>query len=315
MQSHRVPAQRKRTSEVVDADEALHDPAQGQGHILPVTRPSLSGYDAIDKATSTAREERMTPFMTRRGATRRGFFALLTTVSLAITAAAFAATAPAGAEPKPKRSVLVFGGSGQLGAEVVRALVGAGHEVTVFLRPSSSRDRLAGLAVQMVEGDALVEADIERALRARRYDAVVDALGRSESDVDFFAKSGTAIARWSAATRVRQVILHSSVGVGRSKAVYPPARYENMRRLFEAKQAGEDAVMASGADWTIIRNAVLRNIPAEASDGARLFDDETKFGAVSRRGLGRLTLECIDNPACSRKIFHAVDEGMPVPGR
>jgi uncharacterized protein YbjT (DUF2867 family) len=264
----------------------------------------------------------MTPFKTRRG-----FFALLTTLSLALAAAvpaatAFAATAagdrgsaPARDDQKSKRSVLVFGGSGQLGAEVVKALVGAGHDVTVFLRPSSSRDRLAGLSVQLVEGDALLEADIERALKARRYDAVVDALGRSESDVDFFAKSGTAIARWSAATGVRQLILHSSVGVGRSKAVYPPGRYENMRRLFEAKQAGEDAVIASGVDWTIIRNAVLRSIPADAPDGARLFDDETKFGAVSRRGLGRLTLECLDNPGCSRKIFHAVDAGMPVPGR
>ena len=253
--------------------------------------------------------------LTTRLTTRRVFAAALMALSFAALMSAAQAAATARDAERPKRSVLVFGGSGQLGAEVVRALVGAGHEVTVFIRPASSRERLAGLPVRLVEGDALVEADIERALKSRRPEVVVDALGRSESDVDFFARSGVAIAKWSAATGVRQILLHSSVGVGRSKAVYPPARYEGMRRLFEAKQAGEDAVMASGLDWTIIRNAVLRNIPADAADGARLHADESKFGAVSRRGLGRLTLECIDNPACSRQIFHAVDDGMPVPGR
>jgi len=280
-------------------------------------RSSLSGYDAADKTTTMAGEDGMrhsTTRLTMRLITRRVFVAALAVLSFAVLPAVQAATTARDAE-RPKRSVLVFGGSGQLGAEVVRALVGAGHEVAVFIRPSSSRERLAGLPVQLVEGDALVEADIERALKSRRPEVVVDALGRSESDVDFFARSGVAIAKWSAATGVRQILLHSSVGVGRSKAIYPPARYEGMRRLFEAKQAGEDAVTASGLDWTIIRNAVLRNIPADAADGARLYADESKFGAVSRRGLGRLTLECIDNPACSRQIFHAVDEGMPVPGR
>ena len=48
-------------------------------------------------------------------------------------------------------------------AEIVRELVAAGHDVTVFLRPSSSQERIAGLPVKRVEGDVLVEADVERA--------------------------------------------------------------------------------------------------------------------------------------------------------
>jgi uncharacterized protein YbjT (DUF2867 family) len=222
-------------------------------------------------------------------------------------------TAPASAPPK--HTALVFGGSGQLGAEVVRALVGAGHNVTVFLRPSSSRERLAGLQVSLIEGNVLTEADVQRAFQTKRYAIVVDALGRSESDVEFFAEAGSRIARWAKATGVDHVILHSSVGVGRSKAVYPPDRYERMSKLFAAKQVGEDAVIASGVRYTIIRNAVLRNLPPDAADGARLIADEMAFGTVSRRGLGRLTLECIDNPACSNRIFHAVDPGMASPER
>lgn len=250
---------------------------------------------------------------------RRLFSHTVLVISAAIfcvaTVAAAQTTTDNGSLAKPKRTVLVFGGSGQLGAEVVRSLVGAGHEVTVFLRPTSSRERLAGLQVAFVEGNVLSEADVQRAFEAKRHEVVVDALGRSESDVEFFAEAGTRIARWAKATRVEHVILHSSVGVGRSKAVYPPNRYERMSRLFAAKQVGEDALIGSGVRYTIIRNAVLRNLPADAPEGARLMADEMAFGTVSRRGLGRLTLECIDNPSCNNKIFHAVDPGMGMPER
>jgi uncharacterized protein YbjT (DUF2867 family) len=182
--------------------------------------------------------------------------------------------------------------------------------VTVFLRPSSSRTRIAGLPVKFVEGDVLVDADVERALKVRRYDLVVDALGRSESDVTFFATSGVNIAKWAKATGVGQLVLHSSVGVGSSKPAYPPQRYDAMSRLFAAKKAGEDAFIGTGIGYTIIRNAVLRDLPPGAEDRARLYDDPLKFGTVSRRGLGRLTRECVDNPACRNKIFTAVDETM-----
>lgn len=244
-------------------------------------------------------------------------------LALAIAAAAMTAAATAAAAQtaaggrtaagaRPRRAVIVFGGSGQLGSEIVRALLGAGHDVTVFIRPSSSRERIAGLPVTLVEGDVTVEADVERALKARRYDVVVDALGRSGADVGFFAISGPHIARWAAATGVRQVVLHSSVGVGASREAYPAELLPRMERLFAAKQVGEEAVIASGVTYTIIRNAVLRDPPEGTSEHARLVHDEKVYGTVSRRGLARLTLGCVDEPDCADKIFHAIDDTLPV---
>lgn len=239
---------------------------------------------------------------------------LLRALALAATAAAAADTAApkTAAGAKPHRAVLVFGGSGQLGSEIVRALLGAGHDVTVFIRPTSSRERIQGLPISLVEGDVTVEADVERALKARRYDVVVDALGRSGADVGFFAVSGPNIARWATATGVRQIVLHSSVGVGASREAYPAELYPRMERLFAAKQAGEDAVVASGVTYTIIRNAVLRDPPEGAPERARLVTDQKAYGTVSRRGLARLTLGCIDEPDCADKVFHAIDDSLPV---
>jgi uncharacterized protein YbjT (DUF2867 family) len=230
--------------------------------------------------------------------------------ALAITWA-FATTGTVQAhEPVELRRILIFGGSGQLGAEIAKELAGDGHYVHVFVRPSSDRSRLVGQPVEWVVGNVLVEEDVKRALQAQRYAIVINALGRSESGVEFYATSGRWIAKWAKATGVKQVVLHSSVGVGKSAAAYPADRLGAMRALFVAKESAERDVIESGITYTIIRNAVLRDLPAGARSSAKLYEDETKFGAVSRRGLAQLTAECIDSDVCANKIFHAVDEGM-----
>jgi uncharacterized protein YbjT (DUF2867 family) len=240
-----------------------------------------------------------------RAANRLRAFAAALLLALAVV------PAMAPAAPMPE-SVLVFGGSGRLGADIVRVLEEAGYRVAVFVRPTSDRSRLAGLDVTYIEGNALVEADVKRALESRRFDVVVNALGRSEQDVSFYETTGRSIARWSAASHVKQVILHSSVGVGESRAVYPAERLVSQSALLNYKGAAEQALIDSGVSYTIIRNAILRDLPPGAVDGARLFPDQHKFGPVSREGLARLTRECIDNPDCDRRIFHAVDEAMVV---
>ena len=80
---------------------------------------------------------------------RRRFPRLL--ASLVALAAAFA---PAWAMAA---TAIVFGGAGQLGSEVVRALAAAGHEVTVFHREGSDLSRLQGLKYTEAIGDATRE--------------------------------------------------------------------------------------------------------------------------------------------------------------
>jgi uncharacterized protein YbjT (DUF2867 family) len=208
--------------------------------------------------------------------------------------------------------VLVFGGSGQLGSQIVRQLVEDGYPVWIFIRPTSDRARIEGLPVNLVQGNVLNDADVERALRQQHFKVIVNALGRSESGVEFYATSGRLIAHWAKVTGVEQVILHSSVGVGDSRAAYPPGMLPQRSALFEAKQVAEDDLITSGITFTIIRNAVLQDIAPGARDGAHLYEDQRRFGAVSRRGLARLTRDCVGNPVCANRIYHAIDAGMRV---
>lgn len=64
--------------------------------------------------------------------------------------------------------VLVLGGTGQLGASLVRALLQGGEEVRALVRPTSRAPTLQGLEIERVEGDLNDAASVERACRGVR---------------------------------------------------------------------------------------------------------------------------------------------------
>ena len=64
--------------------------------------------------------------------------------------------------------VLVTGGTGFVGANLVRELLKDGHGVRVLVRPSSDRRALEGCDVEFVEGDLLDPASLRRATAGTR---------------------------------------------------------------------------------------------------------------------------------------------------
>ncbi len=60
---------------------------------------------------------------------------------------------------------VVTGGTGFVGAAVVRRLVAAGHRVRALARPSSDRRLLAGFPVEIVDGDLAEAASLRRILK------------------------------------------------------------------------------------------------------------------------------------------------------
>jgi len=210
--------------------------------------------------------------------------------------------------------VLLFGGTGRLGAPIAKLLVAAGEPVTVFVREGSPRERLAGLDVRYVTGDLADERSIAAAFDAQPFRAVIDASaqrGASNAVPRFYANAATWILRHAKRTGVRQFILHGSIGAGDNAREVPALRGRPGSERLADKGLAEQAVIAGGVAYTIIRHGLVPYDPQPpATERAYLTPDLSSWGEVTRDDLAILTLDVLDNPARFNRIYHAIDPGL-----
>ncbi len=146
-------------------------------------------------------------------------------------------------------SVLVTGGTGHLGRDIVDRLVRDGHRVRVFARSPHARSD-----VEWAAGDLATGAGLQDALRG--VDTVINAATFSPiarrggiRPVDFFRSpsavdvEGTARLLSSSSDASVHHFLHVSI-VGLDEATLPYARI---------KLAGEKLVQSSSLSWSVVR--------------------------------------------------------------
>ena len=233
---------------------------------------------------------------------------VLVALCVAVTAVA--------AEPKPKDSgVLVFGGAGQLGADIVKELVKRGEAVTVFVKPSTDRARLNGLPIAFVVGDARTDADVRTAFRAAKFRVAINALARRDNEEHFWDRTQMSITAAAKATGVKEVVFLSSVGVGDSAATYAPEAYARSKDGLLDRGKSEEDLKASGLDYLIIRTGSVLTPTTPATGKARFTEDRMNLGPVTRPDLAVLTVDCLGKAACRNKTFHATDDTLKIPAQ
>ena len=158
--------------------------------------------------------------------------------------------------------ITVIGGSGGTGAAFTTAALAAGHDVTVV-----SRSGRAPQGARVVPGDATEGAVLDRALAGA--DAVVVTVGGAKGVKHGRTAVTRAVLDGMRRHGVRRILVQSSLGThGSADRLAPP-----MNRLAPVLLAvpladhnrQEDAVRASGLDWTVVRPSGLKDGPATGS--------------------------------------------------
>ncbi len=157
--------------------------------------------------------------------------------------------------------VMVFGGSGRLGSEVVSDLLAKGEEVVVFVRPTSDRSRLAGMDVTYVVGDLLDSASVKSAFESHDIDAVINTVALRTGETSPYVEGERNIDAATKGKGLKHMILFSATGAGDSKAPIPPQFYEQFRRTYEDRGAAEGIIRASGTPYTFVRLGTVHDKP------------------------------------------------------
>lgn len=212
------------------------------------------------------------------------------------------------APPAADSGVLVFGGTGRTGVEIVRQLHTTGVPVTVFVRQTSDRSSIELPGVEFAIGDAMHATDVATAFASGRFRAVISAIGRrrGEPRPDYVANAN--IVRAAQNAGVPRMILISSMGAGNSRA-YLTDLPEFMREVLEAKTRAEDELIASDLAYTIIRPGRLRDDPMTGN--AELSEDVSIVNkALNRADLAALTVRVWRDAASIDRIYHAFDSSL-----
>ena len=201
-------------------------------------------------------------------------------------------------------NILVFGGTRGVGLETVRILIERGDSVTAFVRPTSNRADLEPLGVVFAVGDALDADSVMAVFAGKNFDAVISSLGAARGEGNDVDSIGTTnLANAAKAEGVSRFVMVSAVGVGNSKDAVPANVYKILEPGLVSKKVGEDYLMASGLDATVVRPGGLGNGPA-TNDFHLTESPSGPFDRVDRAEVARLTVQALDEGSTIGKRYH-----------
>lgn len=208
------------------------------------------------------------------------------------------------ADDNMKPLVLVAGATGKTGSLVVAQLKEKGYPVRAFVRNAARAAERLGPDVEAAVGDLRDPASISAAMDG--VDAVINAAGSGvpaaddnmPEHVDFEGARNLADA--AAAAGVHHYVLVSSMGVTDDE--------HELNRMFNNiliwKRKGEEAVVASGVSYTIVRPGGLSD--AAGNIQTVIFEQGDTPGRgkiISRADVARVSVAALDDAEARNKVF------------
>lgn len=208
-----------------------------------------------------------------------------------------------------KGPILVFGGTAGVGLETVRALRSRDIPVTVFVRPTSDRAPLERLGAAYAVGNVLNADEVAAAFDGRRFTAVVSSLGGRTGEPRPEGIGNVNINEAAKRAGVRRVIQVSNLGTTRNRGRPRPRDDAHWsERMAYAKIVGEDHLMASGLEWTIVRPGLLTDDPPT---GNTLVTERVDVaGSVSRSDVAQVILALLADTAAIGKAYSVMDKNL-----
>jgi uncharacterized protein YbjT (DUF2867 family) len=194
-------------------------------------------------------------------------------------------------------NLTVLGAAGATGIPLVEQALAAGHQVTALAR-SPDKLTITNPSLLVVQGDATDRAALSQAMKGAS--AVISVLGARGPVIAEAARAIVAVATQQGPQRV---VMLSSFAVERDRLT-PITRLVTrmaMSSQIKDKAAGEEALRASGLDWTIVYPTKLTNGPKTEP---RVLPETRKVGLsqqISRADVAAFLLQTAADGLYSRR--------------
>ena len=202
-------------------------------------------------------------------------------------------------------TILVIGGTGRVGSEIVKALHREGYKnISVLSRSNNNRSRLKELDIKYLQGDVLSEKDVKQVFSGGSYNVVINAVAKVGESLNPHAIGQVNLSKWSKINGSKHFILIGSVGSG------PDPQDSMWREILIAKGLAEQSLIHSGLNYTIIKTGIIVYDDTPATNQAFLSDNIDIVGKVTRKDLALLTVNCVLNNSCMNSVLNAIDESL-----
>jgi uncharacterized protein YbjT (DUF2867 family) len=206
-------------------------------------------------------------------------------------------------------TVAIAGGHGKIALILGRLLDERGDTVRGLIRNPDQEDDLRAAGIEPVLCDLEGDGDVAAAIRGA--DAVVFAAGAGPGSGD--ARKSTMdrggvvkLVDAAKAEGVSRYLIVSSMGADKA----PEAGAEGFGAYLQAKFEADEAVRASGLDYTVVRPGGLTD---DEGTGLVTIAESTGRGQIPRADVAAVFVACLDEPATIGKSFDLITGTTPIP--
>jgi uncharacterized protein YbjT (DUF2867 family) len=195
-------------------------------------------------------------------------------------------------------NVLIIGATGGVGSKLGPLLVRAGHQVTGIHRNPGQADALRESGIEPVLGDLMEMTADDFSHVAKGHDVIVFSAGAAGSGLDrTSAIDGDGVSKTIAA-------VSACMDAGRD---LPTS--EGFEHYMKTKKQADNALVASGLDWVILRPGEL---VSEDGNGLVHANLAVPAGRVARGNVAAMLAALIDQPVIRREIIEITDGDVPI---
>lgn len=219
-----------------------------------------------------------------------------------------------------QKNLVIFGATGGVGRQLLAQALAAGHQVTAVVRNPQS---IVDSAAHVVTADLAAPDIAALTTTLAGADAVLSCLGqRSTVDTGIISRGTRAIIEAMQPTDVRRLVVISAAPISTVPSPdrpQPPTSDPGdgffmrnllspmVRAVFRKPYADlalmEDAVRASGLDWTIVRPPRLSNAPLTGTYRTAYGQNVRRGLIISRADVAHLMLRTLDDPQSIRQTI------------